>query len=199
MQLRTPTSVSLLAAALALSLAAPIAARADTVTVTFDITSTVGSSNKFYALGSVGTGSFSFDSSVMPAGGTGLVGNGILGTPTLALSFDWFGTHFDIANASISTLSFSNGQLTDWSLGGRYTPPICGLMRYTCLHSAGTQPDFMLSTTGGSMNDGVNAGTGSGYGTVHWSVSSVPEPSALATMALGMLGLALRRRSAIRR
>lgn len=46
----------------------------------------------------------------------------------------------------------------------------------------------------------LHAGTGSGYGTLAWAVGAAPapEPSALALMSLGVVGLMLRRRSPAR-
>lgn len=179
------------------TLLSPTTAAAATVTVNFSITST-NSSAEFYAVGTPGQGSFSFDDALMPAGGTGQVGNLVLGLPTQALSFEWFGTRFDTGNASIATLRFVDGQLADWTLGGRYSAPTCGLLRYGCVHSAGTEADFMLSaSSGGPLNDGVHAGIGSGYGTVSWSVQAapVPEPAAPALLALGLLFISWRRRN----
>ncbi|MFT7774100.1 PEP-CTERM sorting domain-containing protein [Roseateles sp.] len=191
-------TLALTAGLLIASLATPTTADAATVTVNFSITSTNASAD-FYTIGTTGHGSFSFDDTLMPAGGTGQVGNLVMGLPTQALSFEWFGTQFDAGNASIATLRFAQGQLVDWTLGGRYSAPTCGLLRYGCVYSAGAEADFMLSaSSGGPLNDGVHAGIGSGYGTVSWSVQAapVPEPTVPALLALGLLFICWRRRNA---
>jgi hypothetical protein len=107
------------------ALAAPLAAQAEPVHVSFSVTSVSSTATgaDFYAIGTVGHGSFGFDSALMPEGGTGQVGNLVMGLPTLALQFEWFGTRFDVGNASIATLRFTDGLLTDRALGGRHLPP----------------------------------------------------------------------------
>jgi hypothetical protein len=195
-RLRHTTMLSLLAA----TAAHTPALYATPVTVDFTIVSTTSSSDidDFYNIGTLGSGYFTFDDSLIPATGTGSVGNSITGAPTLGLFFDWFGTTFDTTNAGIATLTFVNGLLTDWWIGGTYIAPVCGIMRFSCMSSAGAAPDFVLiASSGGSMNDGVHAGFGAGYGTVSWSVRSVSvsEPGTFGLLGLSLLSLAFMRRT----
>jgi hypothetical protein len=192
---RTTTRV---AAALAL-LAGAMTAEAVPVTVDFTVTSN-DVSNPAYDRGVMGSGYFTFDDALMPVGGSGLVGNPILGLPTLDLFFSWFGVSFDESNAKIGTLSFTNGVLSNWTIGGSYLPPVCGFLRYACTSSGGSAPDFdALGSGGAALTDAQRAGLA--YGPIQWSVrgTTVPEPSTLALFGLGVvaLGCIRRRRVAV--
>ena len=182
-----------LAAALALLLGA-MAADATPVTVDFTVTSN-SVSNPSYDTGVTGGGYFTFDDALMPTGGNGLVGNPILGLATLDLFFNWFGVSFDESTARIATLTFTDGLLTNWQIGGTYSPAICGFLRYACTSSGGSAPDFDALGSGGlAFTDAQRAGLA--YGPVQWSVRStaVPEPGTIALFGLGCAGLAFVRR-----
>src|SRR5690606_19885560 len=122
----------------------------------FTVTSTDESSPS-YAAGVVGSGYFTFDDSLIPAGGDGVLASPFAGLPTLDLSFSWYGFTFDESNAKIARLVFGGGQLLDWQIGGDYAEG-CGLQRYSCVFSNGTEPDFyVLVQQSGSIatfNDG---------------------------------------------
>ena len=182
-----------LAAALALLLGAT-AAEAGPITVDFTVTSN-SVSNPSYDTGVTGGGYFTFDDALMPVGGSGLVGNPILGLATLDLYFNWFGVSFDESTAKIGTLTFTGGVLSNWTIGGTYSPAICGFLRYACTSSGGTAPDFDALGSGGlAFTDAQRAGLA--YGPVQWSVrpTAVPEPSTLALFGLGFAGLTIMRR-----
>ena len=170
---RTPTRVAVAVALLATAMAT----EATPVTVDFTVTSN-DVSNPSYGSGTTGSGYFTFDDALIPSGGNGLVGNPILGLPTLDLFFSWFGVSFDESNAKIATLSFADGVLTDWMIGGSYLPASCGFLRYACTSSGGAQPDFDGLGSGGiGLTDATRQGLA--YGRVQWSVrdTAVPSPA----------------------
>jgi len=184
-----------LAAVLALLMSA-MAADAVPVTVDFTVTSN-DVSNPSWERGVMGTGYFTFNDGLMPVSGNGLVGNPILGLPTLDLFFNWFGVSFDETTAKIATLSFTDGVLSNWTIGGNYSPATCGFLRYACTSSGGSAPDFDAVGSGGlAFTDAQHAGLA--YGPVQWSVrgagTAVPEPGTLALFGLGILGLGFVRR-----
>jgi hypothetical protein len=184
-----------LAAVLALLMSA-MAADAVPVTVDFTVTSN-DVSNPSWERGVMGPGYFKFDDGLMPVSGNGLVGNPILGLPTLDLFFNWFGVSFDETTAKIATLSFTDGVLSNCTIGGNYSPATCGFLRYACTSSGGSAPDFDAVGSGGlAFTDAQHAGLA--YGPVQWSVrgagTAVPEPGTLALFGLGILGLDFVRR-----
>jgi hypothetical protein len=109
-----------LAAALALLLGAT-AAEAGPITVDFTVTSN-SVSNPSYDTGVTGGGYFTFDDALMPVGGSGLVGNPILGLATLDCTSTGSACPFDESTAKIGTLTFTGGVLSNWTIGGTYSP-----------------------------------------------------------------------------
>jgi hypothetical protein len=174
----------LLALALAiLSLAVAAPANAILYMVNFTVT---GAADDPVNNGVTSSGSFSFDSSILPVGG-----GDVLNPATSGFNLTWDGTSWTDANTSTYLLtSNSNGDLTDLSLFG---DPSAGLMLLNpsvddFIFFGFSSPSFHYTREGVDLNY---------VGSITYSVTkggAVPEPGMLALFAPGLLAFGLIRR-----
>jgi len=145
-----------------------------------------------------GSGFFVFDSDLAMGSPGSRVGDLNTPLPTLALSFDWLGMHFDESSAALGALYVDGfGGVTGWSLDGLVAPNRCQ-PAFQCVQW-GTS-DFNILAFGTSIGAGSALLTQSGVdgvaiGWVTWNeVRDVPEPGAFSLLALGIASFILRRR-----
>lgn len=166
-------------------------AKAAIETFDFTVTATSGSLN-----GTSASGSFSFDSSIIPAGGGDVISNGLLKD----LAFTWHGISYTAATANTGDLRFdASGALTGAIFGNDCTTPgvapnceiVFGQETWAVAwFSALSQFNFDYSTPS-DAHLGLQKGT-----SAITPASAVPEPASLALFTTGLLGLAcIRRRS----
>jgi hypothetical protein len=189
----------LLALAVVSGLVVPTAARAVLITVDFTV---LASPFDPVLSGQTANGAFSFNSSLIPAGG-GDVGNNT-GLGLTAFSLTWNGHSWSTADADALLLSFdAAGSLTEWLVGGAPN----GINTI----GAGPVPDIGLTaflpgvipipgfagqfdyTTENSPTYGIFSGR-----ITSWSVATAAtptaEPGTLSLLGLGLLPLGLIRK-----
>jgi hypothetical protein len=181
-------SVPFLAVLAGLSLALAAPAHAVLITVNFTL-AVDASSTDLPNAGTSTNGSFTFDSSLIPAGGGSLSP----GPYESSINFTFDGTAWTSANADVYNLQFdSSGNLTAWRLGG--APG--GATNISAFNNA----DDILFTGGTTMSYAKQGNTTRIFaGNLTWSVDSgtqtAPEPASWLLLVGGILGVAgVRRR-----
>lgn len=146
-----------------------------------------------YPVGTVGSGSFIFDDAV------GEFIETVDGLVATDLQFSWLGRSWDESNARIFALSFdASGSLRSWGIGAWIPGYLCDL---GCVSSVGgPATDFWAHESGFGAGGFLHEPSARGFmrGLIEWSSRpvSVPEPSTLALLALGLLFLGRKRWSA---
>jgi hypothetical protein len=175
------------------ALAGPVAY----VTYPFTVTATNGP-----LAGDTATGSFTYDTSVIPPGGGYVSATGLL----TALSFTWDGIAYNASTANTGGLDFySSGQLQYENFGDSCTVGSCAVVAFTddwyfykgdLVYAT---PSSSVSSGDGSL--GTPTCTNANLATVpcgSLAGTPVPEPAAIALFGLGLVGVALSRRTRAR-
>ena len=144
-----------------------------------------------------GSGYVVFDTDLAAGASDTRVGDMNTPLPTIDLSFDWLGIHFDETNGTLGALYVdATGTINGWSIDGIVPPNLCA-PAFQCVQWGTT--DFNILAFGNGVGSGsallTQAGVyGVAIGSVSWRTGSVPEPGTLAVMTLAFGGLALARR-----
>src|SRR5262245_25433818 len=112
----------------------------------------------------------------MPAGGNGFVGDGINALPSIAISFDWFGQHYDSSSAGLWGVNFVGGLPDSFAIGG-LARSCGGIQTFGCVASASSDFDLATNPNGtGLVAFAIDGVEGNARGTVSWRQVPVSVP-----------------------
>jgi len=162
-------------------------AEADTITYQFQVTATSGS-----LTGETSTGTFAFDSSLIPPGGGRVVGLHLFND----LDFAWNGIHYDATNTQTGLLQFdSGGNLSQWEFGTacftaggggcvvRLIPP--GFTDWEVRNNLASRPPSFFEYGFPDLTFG--------FGTENvTNVAPTPEPLSVTLLGAALFGLGIR-------
>ncbi len=161
------------------ALLSPMAANADLITYDFTATAPDGP-----LAGTVESGSFSFDSSIIPAGGGWLFLDDLLSV----VEFTWNGTDYTEATANTGQMGFlSSGELEFAFFGNSCGDGYCDIRPGYDDWTVDTEFGLQYSVAGGDYL---------WFGSVSAALreTTVPEPGTLALFGIGLAAMGLARR-----
>jgi hypothetical protein len=152
-------------------------ARASTLTFQFGVNATSGP-----LAGASATGTFSYDSSIIPSSGSGVLNTANLFT---SLNFTWDGIHYNQTTANTGFIVYANGAAISYIFGSDCSAGVCAIADGTENWIVDLFPP--IQGVSGTINYTVLGHLGSGFGTA----AITPLPGALPLFAggLGALGL----------
>jgi hypothetical protein len=145
-----------------------------------------------------GSGYVVFDTDLAVLATGGKLGDLNTPLPTIDLSFDWLGQHFDALSGTLSTVTFDGfGNPLAWDIDNIVPRNAC-VNNFRCVQWGTDDFSLLASPGGGGSALLTQTGVyGVAIGSVSWvraELKSVPEPGIFGLMTISLVGLWLARR-----